>query len=65
MNKDTTKPTTFDSVLNSVYGDPTEGTSKTDMDTANEFENVIEDKIPADNSAGKKYKWGNVDVRRN
>ena len=51
MNKDTTKPTTFDSVLNSVYGDPTEGTSKTDMDTANEFENVIEDKIPADNSA--------------
>lgn len=51
MNKDTTKPTSFDSLLSSVYGDPAEGTSKTDMDTANEFENVVEDKIPADNPA--------------
>lgn len=51
MNKDTTKPTAFDSLLSSVYGDPAEGTSKTDMDTANEFENVVEDKIPADNPA--------------
>lgn len=51
MNKDTTKPTSFDSLLSSVYGDPAEGTPKTDMDTANEFENVVEDKIPADNSA--------------
>ena len=51
MNKDTTKPTSFDSLLSSVYGDPAEGTSKTDMDTANEFENAVEDKIPADNPA--------------
>lgn len=51
MNKDTTKPTAFDSLLSSVYGDPAEGTSKTDMDTANEFENVVEDKMPADNPA--------------
>lgn len=51
MNKDTTKPTSFDSLLNSVYGDPAEGTSKTDIDTVNEFENVVEDKIPADNPA--------------
>lgn len=51
MNKDTTKPTSFDSLLSSVYGDPAEGTSKTDMDTANEFENMVEDKIPADNPA--------------
>ena len=51
MNKDTTKPTSFDSLLSSVYGDPAEGTSKTEMDTANEFENVVEDKIPADNPA--------------
>lgn len=51
MNKDTTKPTSFDSLLSSVYGDPAEGISKTDMDTANEFENVVEDKIPADNPA--------------
>lgn len=51
MNKDTTKPTSFDSLLSSVYGDPAEGTSKTDIDTVNEFENVVEDKIPADNPA--------------
>lgn len=51
MNKDTTKPTAFDSLLSSVYGDPAEGTSKTDMDAANEFENVVEDKMPADNPA--------------
>ena len=51
MNKNTTKPTSFDSLLSSVYGDPAEGTSKTDMDIANEFENVVEDKIPADNPA--------------
>ncbi|QOR57643.1 regulatory protein [uncultured phage cr130_1] len=51
MNKDTTKPTAFDSLLSSVYGDPAEGTSKTDMDIANEFENTVEDKMPADNPA--------------
>lgn len=51
MNKKNTKPTTFDSLLTSVYGDPTEGTSKTDMDTVNEFEDVIEEEKPADNPA--------------
>ena len=51
MNKKNTKPTTFDSLLTSVYGDPTEGTSKTDMDKVNEFEDVIEENKPADNHA--------------
>ena len=51
MNKKNTKPTTFDSLLTSVYGDPTEGTSKTDMDTVNEFEDVIEEQKPADDPA--------------
>ena len=51
MNKKNTKPTTFDSLLTSVYGDPAEGTSKTDMDTVNEFEDVIEEEKPADNPA--------------
>lgn len=51
MNKKNTKPTTFDSLLTSVYGDPAEGTSKTDMDTVNEFEDVIEEQKPADDPA--------------
>lgn len=51
MNKKNTKPTTFDSLLTSVYGDPTEGISKTDMDTVNEFEDVIEEQKPADDPA--------------
>lgn len=51
MNKNNTKPTTFDSLLTSVYGDPAEGASKTDMDTVNEFEDVIEEQKPADDPA--------------
>lgn len=51
MNKKNTKPTTFDSLLTSVYGDPAEGTSKTDMDAVNEFEDVIEEEKPADDPA--------------
>lgn len=51
MNKKNTKPTTFDSLLTSVYGDPAEGASKTDMDTVNEFEDVIEEQKPADDPA--------------
>lgn len=51
MNKKNTKPTTFDSLLTSVYGDPAEGASKTDMDTVNEFEDVIEEQEPADDPA--------------
>ena len=51
MNKKNTKPTAFDSLLTSVYGDPAEGTSKTDMDKVNEFEDVIEEDKPADDPA--------------
>lgn len=51
MNKKNTKPTTFDSLLTSVYGDPAEGASKTDMDIVNEFEDVIEEEKPADDPA--------------
>lgn len=55
MAKNNTNPTSFDNLLNTVYGDPSEGTSKTDMDTVDEFENVVDNNpantaedIPAD-----------------
>lgn len=44
MTKNNTNPTSFDNLLNTVYGDPSEGISKTDMDAVNEFEDVVEDK---------------------
>lgn len=44
MAKNNTNPTSFDNILNSVYGDPSEGISRTDMDTVDEFEDVVEDK---------------------
>lgn len=50
MAKKTTNPTTFDSVLNEVYGSSEETTSVSDMDTQNEFTDVVvEEKEPTVN----------------
>ncbi len=50
MAKKTTNPTMFDSVLNEVYGSSEETTSVSDMDTQNEFTDVVvEEKEPTVN----------------
>lgn len=50
MAKKTTNPTTFDSVLNEVYGSSEETNSVSDMDTQNEFTDVVvEEKEPTVN----------------
>lgn len=48
MAKKKTTPTAFDSMLDNMYGNP-EGThSVSDMDTQNEFVNVVEDEEPTE-----------------
>lgn len=50
MAKKTTNPTAFDSVLNEVYGSSEETNSVSDMDTQNEFTDVVvEEKEPTVN----------------
>lgn len=50
MAKKTTNPTTFDSVLNEVYGSSEETNSVSDMDAQNEFTDVVvEEKEPTVN----------------
>ena len=50
MAKKTTNPTMFDSVLNEVYGSSEETNSVSDMDTQNEFTDVVvEEKEPTVN----------------
>ncbi len=50
MAKKTTNPTAFDSVLNEVYGNSEETISVSDMDTQNEFTDVVvEEKEPTVN----------------
>ena len=49
MAKKTTNPTTFDSVLNEVYGNTEGSASVSDMDVQNEFTDVVvEDKKPTE-----------------
>lgn len=49
MAKKTTNPTTFDSVLNEVYGNAEGSASVSDMDVQNEFTDVVvEDKKPTE-----------------
>lgn len=66
MAKKTTNPTTFDSVLNEVYGNTEGSTSVSDMDVQNEFTDVVvEDKKPTEEEPVEDNNADDVDPSTN
>ena len=66
MAKKTTNPTTFDSVLNEVYGNAEGSASVSDMDVQNEFTDVVvEDKKPTEEEPVEDNNADDVDPSTN